>query len=884
MPFAARRSAPRLSKQAENEQISKRMKARILALAVGHALRAIVSGQESGSSEFALFDRSSKRRFLSALFVTSAIAMAITAATWPVLHLAGPPTLRHDWIWPLSQFSLARVAAFGLSAWSPQGIGSPKIYPTDAPLSYAMWFLANHLGLRWGLVFLLELITSIGAWGVFRLTRVFCGSRLTAPTLAAAAYVLSPAFGTQLIAGHLGDLVALAGLPWIFFAFLSVDLPLCSAAIFLLFGVALCLVQVQFVVLVPIITLMTAVTQWTRRHTILCGISCASIFLLEGPTIYQLVRIHADGALLNSERTTLAWEVNQSAPFRDALVGQGYFAKYISVEALHAPFSSIIATSYFVIPALLLIAVALQFKKLKAGVSLLACYAVGVLILSGVRGPAGSFWSWAFINVKATSLFRELFHAAGLATLPLVVLLASLIALRRAPSGRAIALIALAALVTMDFPVLASTRTRWLRYYEQPAVIGKFLSVVYRAPGNDRILIFPGRPPEMNAENFGPGIDAIEYFPVNHHWTMFNYFPSGVEALLSDLTITGQERPQNELLRRMSVGFVLMRAQPHTDFRTLGGAPAGLRLMGRRSPQRKVAATLRRLKSLGLVHGAPFPMLVSGDYSRLLEPGMRGRTLAFMRQKPIFARLSDLYSLDPHASKEDLRIAAGCADIVSLPASRTVVDPHDGWVRADRFGFMDPALDYPLGGAIVTQKLPLPAPGGPSSAPVLWALIKGSPGENFVWGKPPKSIPPNTALAIGGYFQPLHERCIATPGSRRVSKLIVRSVIRSSETAVKGLLSSQGGGGALVFTDAFDSGWDLSIDGKEVENSHHFAADGFANGWVISLPNGLYRYSITYAPQSIFSSLTDVEFAMWCLILLSLFSLQLTKISRRDSS
>jgi hypothetical protein len=51
----------------------------------------------------------------------------------------------------------------------------------------------------------------------------------------------------------------------------------------------------------------------------------------------------------------------------------------------------------------------------------------------------------------------------------------------------------------------------------------------------------------------------------------------------------------------------------------------------------------------------------------------------------------------------------------------------------------------------------------------------------------------------------------------------------------------------LIFKDIFSPGWILTIDGKT--DTNHVLANGFMNGWIVSLPPGNYTFKLIYEPQ-----------------------------------
>jgi len=69
----------------------------------------------------------------------------------------------------------------------------------------------------------------------------------------------------------------------------------------------------------------------------------------------------------------------------------------------------------------------------------------------------------------------------------------------------------------------------------------------------------------------------------------------------------------------------------------------------------------------------------------------------------------------------------------------------------------------------------------------------------------------------------------------------------------------------LDFKQNFNSGWDIYINGTK-NNSDHFTADIYNNGWLIT-QKGNFTIEIIYKPQHEYNIITDVSLYSFVLIL-----------------
>jgi len=83
----------------------------------------------------------------------------------PFLLHNGIPAYIHDWSWPPDQAGLRAMTARAASAWVPDGLGAPNIFPSALPQFYLEWLLAWPLPSKAVLDLLLILTFAIGIAG-----------------------------------------------------------------------------------------------------------------------------------------------------------------------------------------------------------------------------------------------------------------------------------------------------------------------------------------------------------------------------------------------------------------------------------------------------------------------------------------------------------------------------------------------------------------------------------------------------------------------------------------------------------------------------------------------------------------------------------------------
>ncbi len=782
----------------------------------------------------------------------------------PLLQLAAPPAFRHDWIWPVTSASLQDVAAFALSAWVPQDLGSPNSYPSLAPLFLYIVLAGKLLGVTVALKCFLLVCALGAAFGATYAARSLFGCPRVIASVAGLAYVASPGFTDQLVAGHFGDLVAYGAFPWLI-------VGLCAQVRsrdpkWLLIGcaaAAACALEVQFLVLIPLVLLVFLAT--VRTGAMARGVAWTFAFLVltNAATIVQTLYFGTDYGIFLRERAVLSWVSAQSSPWREALTGSGYASGYDRdlVGGFLGAYRQLAGT----VLALLSFASVILFRRNPAVAIQGILYFLGIVILTGSSGPFGGALAWTYVHVRSASLFREPFHASQLIALPFALGIAGSLswigALWRSPLRFAGAVLVGSATAIFTAGPLLGNSAKFFSTYPPAAGALASLTAQITSRSAGRIVLWPGQQPVEVARDVA-GVDPLAYYPIGSSWSLFSYDAGAFPALAADLLYRGRLADAQALYARMSVAAMVLRSNLRFALPSI--------LLPRDRLQLKYAAQyvpksnyVRLIpNSSAIVHGGAGPTLVDGDYGRLLDRRFRGRTLAFLRQRPAFVQTGVAYALESRPNPVDADIASHCRDY-SLPQP-SIIDsnPANAWVSAYRFGYADPQLVKPLDAAIVTQSSA--ALREASGNLLLTAVVTGSGRAPFTWQPHRRlSMPIGSARVVAAFASPRRARCRTLHGPRRARGFsTVRSFNRRSATDIAGTLVARNGG-ALVFTDAYDDGWSLRVDGTPLNSELHFRADGFANGWILPTLNGAHAFELFYEPQRLFSVLLAIEGLAW---------------------
>ena len=782
----------------------------------------------------------------------AALALALATAAYLVVAFfllrgivfGGVPAFHHDWNWPRIDTSAWSIVQFATSAWTPLDIGAPNLYPAILPLLAIEAALVRTLGTAVGLDVLLLTAYVAGALGCRGLALAIGFGELGS-TCAGVVYLVSPGLYDQLAAGHLGDVCVIASFPWAAKALFAGKLS-ARAIGFAMLATIMASVQLQGLALVLLFCGVTLLVFRDRERARMVAIVAATGLVANVTSLYGLIpRGALNVSFIRQEVAVVSWERIQSAALSSALVGRGYSPGY-DMRNVDEPLKLL---TFGLIVGLACLLVRALLRRDKSATVLLAVYAAGVGALSGLRGPAAPLLDFAFRSLPAASLFRELFHALPLVLLPLAIGAACAIDVIQTSKSTALrAIVAIAAVlgaVSWSVPAIAGT-SGMLETAPPTPLERRFVSEIKNAPSKyDRFAVFPGRQPYRDGNS--SGVDSLAYYAIGDHWPIFAYFPLAPVSLASDLWLTGDSVGARRVYERMSVGRLLIRNDPPPNARNIV-APA------ERLPVPPIEARSQRERIVALtpapiVRGDTLPLLVTGDFSVLAERSDR-RVLTFMRWRdPIIARGDFVGAIQ--STTLDGMIANGCVDTVWPQASNVSADPSAQWVSAWRYGPYWPYLDDALEPGVVTYRKDT---GLPFSSHVSHVLALVYPSKAYRWyskdelkGILGRSV---VGIALGAYGS--RAKCAPRSGSKPERPVTITAFSRRSPTLITGSLTSFGYPGSLVFSDAFDPNWRLSIDGISVPEKDHFHADGFANGWIVRAQAGAHRFRVTYSRSAPF--------------------------------
>jgi hypothetical protein len=738
-------------------------------------------------------------------------------------------------------------------------LGSPNSYPNLAPFFLYITAAGKLIGVVASLrCFVLGCALAAAFGALFAARKMFDTSFLAA-AFCAALYVGSLGFSNQLIAGHFGDLIAYAAFPWLVGALCAhYRAPDSRWVVLCCLSATACTVEIQFLFLDAVILAVFALAAW--RKTMVWAALCTLGFVLLANcvTVVQSMVFGTNFGIFLRERAVLSWIDSQSSPLREAFYAAGYAPGYD--RAMLTGFLVRANSISEHVALLLLLLGLLLYRRNRMYLAAAALYGIGVLLLSGDRGPAGAAIVWLFTHVRPASLLRELYHASQLVTLPLGLAVAGAVTALltiRPIAARAVLLasVSLIAFACIAGPALG-TAEKFLTPYVFTVAEQNAIGDAVARTDRQRIVIWPGQQPARSGQG-AVGVDPLAYYPLADHWTIFSYNAGGVTGLAADLLYRGRFDDALRLYRRMSVGTLLLRDRMSFGLPdiTLPRDRIELRGAARYVP---TATQLRTIDALPQVRGGGAPLVVDGDLGRLLEKRFDGRILAFMRQAPAFLKTDAWYDVESGRGL-DAQVAFGCRMLIAPAPSVVDSGVRRAWVSAYRYGYADPVLGMPLSNAVVTQQVQKP-PNAYGEMDVLAAVVDGSGHGTFAWKRGlPAMMPQHSAFAIAGVAGPPEPGCNAGFRPSRVDEsLQVLRFVRESPTLLDGSISVRNGG-TLAFSDSFDTRWELRIDGILVDEKRHFVADGFGNGWIVQPLQGTHEFSIRYGPQRLFGILMAVE-------------------------
>lgn len=769
-----------------------------------------------------------QRKFLGvyspALYGWSLAAVLATVVAWPVVFHNGIPAFFHDWTWSPFRDRMVQSWQLLVSAWSQSGIGRPNSVPTLNPLAWLKVGLAAALPGDASAKAYLWLSLFAGCAGVYRLAR---RSLRLDPSWAAAAasmFAGSPFLFAKIASGQSSEWAAVAAFAWglslAIDAFESGDLSLAAGAA-LLFAASTN--QLQFLVFSELAALAGLIAYRRRRSFVIWSIIAVGTTAFALPALWFLAE---RGPLFGADVSPpyRAWEYSQSSSIGDAIAQIGYSARY--PETFIGSFGPwalpVVKWALWAIAALSLAGCVIQ--RSGRAYALAALGVVGILWVSGIRGPAAGVWEWLFARTSLVAFLREFFHGAALVDIACSALAAA--ALQRIALYRRSAALCLGVIL-----VACSGAATWLGglgptlpHVTAPAYEA---DLEQRLPKTEARVMFlpPERPLYVRDDAIG-GVDAFDWAGPRQQ-SLFEYYPSGPLAFAALALDRADFTDARRVLSRVACDAIVWRPDVtsplwHADYPT---APA--------------SSQAEHVAGGALLFDISAPAIVSG-----------ARAAA-----PMPSALNDL-SPDPSIVYLDV---PGKDSAAGLPRDLEAPDPATGWVGyRDLYHQFEDGLSTPTLGIVTTKSgasITLPGTGADI---LLWAprgaVVDGRRMVAPKYERVRTSGPTATIEALG-------TTAVGEIGERPV----VVNVHPSSAEAVKAApwryagSSSVSGSGLLILRQRFDPGWVARVDGMKV--AAHYRADGTMNAWLID-GTGSAHFEIEYAPQSTAFALLAVSLSI----------------------
>jgi|GEM_PF-4106003 len=347
--------------------------------------------------------------------------------------------MRHDWTSVPLPGQMATWAAGDWYGWLQVGSGTPLAYPNDWLITAVYALLALILPAAWlskftlwATVAVLGALTYLMARDSFRTTRF-------AAAAAGLLAVVGPVTFNRVIAGQLSYLWAYALLPaFIICCRRITGLREWRWALLLFLVVALCSIQVQFFVILPLILLVEAAL-WGRSAAGIALSAFATAFALAIAQAATFVSLLSSAHALTVSAAiapTMDWIRSNSAPFIEALQLQGYVTQYFlaSHRNLGWPDGLTFSLGWVLVIALIVGLVMLRADpRARFGAAL---WLIGAYLSAGVHAPFSGWVETVYAHFRPMQLFRELYHWTALSELGVAMLLSCAISAVMRVRGR----------------------------------------------------------------------------------------------------------------------------------------------------------------------------------------------------------------------------------------------------------------------------------------------------------------------------------------------------------------------------------------------------------------------------------------------------------------
>lgn len=748
-------------------------------------------------------------------------AVLATVATWPVVFHAGLPAFFHDWTWPLFSDRLLLTWQSLVSAWTDAGLGRPNSVPTANPLAWLKVGLGVVPADDAAKIYLWLSVAAACA-GAYRLARRTLGLSPLWSSFAATSFATGPWLFAKIASGQSSEWAAIGAFVWGLsvmcdaYAERSVALGAWAALLF-----ALSTNQLQYLVFAEVAAVVGLCAYRDLRAVRVWSILALGSCVFALPAVWFLA---ARGPLAGAEVSPPygLWEFSQSSSVGDSLALLGYAAGYpeMFLRTL-GPFALPAVTwgmwGVGVLAVAGVVAARSRTTFVLAGLGL-----IGLVTISGVRGPAQAIWQWMFAHVAAAAFMREFFHAATLAAVAYAACAAVALEALSRRSRIASAAIAAAVIAAAGLATWLGGLREVLPFVQPPAYEADF----GRLPPQSGPTLFlpPERPLYVEGDAIG-GDDAFDWSG-RDQTSLFDYYPPGPLAYTIAALNAGHD--VHGMLMRFACDLVVWRPDVRSPLWQAG--PSVLRgVLGDGISIDGARLYLVSIDGPAYVGGA--------DRSAPLPPSLRQ-----------MSEDAGVVYLDLPGSDSASALGTG----IWSP------DPAAGWVGyRDLYARFERGLATPTLGVVTTKRgasIRLPGGGGDM---LLWApsgaLVDGKRIVAPDYVRVTRAREPMTVTALGPTaIGELGETPVDEPVSNSLVVATRDEPWRYSGTAVLR------GRGLVVLRQAFDPGWTLRVDGAMVVR--HVRSDGFGNAWIVQ-GEGTHPMTIEYAPQRTVFVLLSISLA-----------------------
>ncbi len=546
------------------------------------------------------------------------VALASVAVGWPVFSSAGIPSLHHDWAWPIDVGQTHAQAVVALSAVLPDNFGSFNFYQFNAPFWVICDGLLRLFGSDPALRIFISLCVAAAGVAMFAFLRATFALERTPCVGAGILYGTNAIVANRLAAGHLTYLMAYAVFPIVLWQLHRIGHgKTASAWLILTTVIPLAIVHPQFIVFPVIAGLIMVGFVTPRRRPALLLAACLPLAL--SPFTLAVAVSGSPAHDLAFERTTIHWQLDNSAPWPQALDLSNSPYAYDQLAAPPLRQGRAIAMR-----VLWLLAIAGAVRSTRAR-PFFGLAVFGLLMQLGLRGPISPVLSWLYTSFESASVFRELYHFAVFAAVGMCV--AAVHAGRRA--GIAVAILA----VISALPQYSGTYFHGITF-RTDADIQAISRIISADPKPGYVAFLPMlQPVGPDAAHAG---DDPQAFPFPNHASIHAFMP---QAPLIQLDVALRHDPGHAAATLASFGvrYVVLRPRWKSYYET-SQEPQFRRLLRRHPPiPQRIGVIARHMhivfrgretwlgrieNSAQLVHGPPLTLL-----RRLPTSGIQSQTV-----------------------------------------------------------------------------------------------------------------------------------------------------------------------------------------------------------------------------------------------------------------